>query len=98
MQVKGITPLRHAAKRRARQEFPHAKTKIAADSPPVFLRVCDAVVLSLSSPVESDQHCLRRVTCHNALIVSAAGGPKIKYFALQSNRHGRADARLSAGP
>lgn len=56
MQVKVITPLRHAAKRRARDEFPRAKMKIAADSPLVFPRVCDAVLLSLSSPVKSYQH------------------------------------------
>ena len=59
MQVKGITPLRHAAKR--------------------------PVLLSLSYPVKSYQQCHRQVTRDYALAVSAACGPKIKYFALQSN-------------
>ena len=59
MQVKGITPLRHAAKR--------------------------PVMLSLSYPVKSYQQCHRQVTRDCALAVSSAGGPKIKYFALQSN-------------
>jgi hypothetical protein len=59
MQVKGITPLRHAAKR--------------------------PVLLSLSSPVKSYRHRHRRVNRDYALAASAAGGRKIKYFALQSN-------------